>query len=103
MTPRLKLRLSKIKPIIEEANKHGETYDQIARQIRVTRQTVSNYCRHLKIDLRSKLTRNRKINYTGWSVLVYSMKKRGLNQTQIAKELGVAQSTYTRWKQSQSR
>lgn len=103
MTPLLKQRLIKFRPIIEAANEQGANYDTIAKQISMTRQTVSNYCRHLKINLRNRLTRNRRIDYSGWSVLIYSMKKRGLNQTQIAKELGVAQSTYTRWKQSHSR
>ena len=103
MTPLLKQRLTKFRPIIEAANEQGATYDMIAKQISMTRQTVSNYCRHLKINLRNRLTRNRRIDYSGWSVLVYSMRKRGLNQTQIAKELGVAQSTFTRWKQNNSR
>jgi transposase len=103
MTPKLKARLEVARPIIETSNARRASADTIAKRLNVTRTTVTNYCRHLGINLRNKLTRNRKVTYFGWDSMVTSMRARGMNQQEIAKALGVVPSTFTKWKQTARR
>jgi transposase len=98
MTPKLKARLAKARPTIEAGNYGNASYDDLAKRLKVTRTTVSNYCRYLGIILHNKLTRNRSIDYAGWSAKVDTMRKQGMNQTEIAKALGVSPATITKWK-----
>lgn len=98
MTPKLKARLIKARPTIEAGNYGNESYDRIAKRLGVTRTTVTNYCRYLGITLHNKLTRNRKVDYSGWSAKVAAMRTQGMNQTEIAKAFKVSPSTITKWK-----
>ena len=73
---------------------------EIAQVLQLSDTTVMNYLKVLGIQLKNKTTRGRKVDKQNWNVIIPEMFARGLNQSQIAKELNVSQPLISKWKKT---
>jgi len=73
---------------------------EIAKALQLSDTTVMNYLKLIGLQLNNKTKRGRKIDKHNWNTIIPDLVARGMNQTQIARELNVSQPLISRWKKT---